>query len=111
MHDKLGVPYAFTWEIFGDLAADYNDCFRMFNPLSAAQLQQVLLPRLHFHLRILRNVCLPAHMFIVSRLSAIYVPSCRFEFRKTAGHRHGCWQEPHFSVLSYLNFFAYSCKV
>ena len=31
---NLSVPVAFTWEIYGDLAAGINDCFRMFNPLS-----------------------------------------------------------------------------
>lgn len=29
-----GVPFASTWEIYGDLNAPYDDCFRMFNPLT-----------------------------------------------------------------------------
>eukprot|EP00958_Prasinococcus_capsulatus_P004159 scaffold388_cov380-Prasinococcus_capsulatus_cf.AAC.16 len=33
-HVKLGTPLTFTWEIYGDLHANYRDCFRMFNPLS-----------------------------------------------------------------------------
>ena len=30
---KMGVPAAFTWEIYGDEAAGMDDCFKMFNPL------------------------------------------------------------------------------
>ena len=41
MHDRLSVPLAFTWEIFGDAAAHFNDCFRMFNPVSAQHLEEV----------------------------------------------------------------------
>ena len=32
MYDVAGVPMSFTWEIFGDLAADFADCFKAFNP-------------------------------------------------------------------------------
>lgn len=28
MFETLKVPVAYTWEIFGDMKADYNDCFR-----------------------------------------------------------------------------------
>ncbi len=24
---------AFTWEIYGNMTADFHDCFRMFNPV------------------------------------------------------------------------------
>lgn len=41
MYEVAKVPLAFTWEIYGDLSAHYNDCFRMFNPLSPDHLQQV----------------------------------------------------------------------
>lgn len=41
MHDILGVPFSFTWEIFGDVTATFNDCFRMFNPLTKEHLDQV----------------------------------------------------------------------
>ena len=34
MHEELRVPMAFTWEIFGNMTADFHDCFRMFNPVS-----------------------------------------------------------------------------
>jgi len=27
------VPMAFTWEIYGNMTADFHDCFRMFNPV------------------------------------------------------------------------------
>ncbi|KAI8474965.1 MAG: Zn-dependent exopeptidase [Monoraphidium minutum] len=33
MYDVLKVPLAFTWEIYGDTAAPFEDCFRMFNPV------------------------------------------------------------------------------
>jgi hypothetical protein len=33
MYEVLKVPMSFTWEIFGDESASYEDCFRMFNPL------------------------------------------------------------------------------
>ena len=42
MHDVLGIPLAFTWEIYGDTAAHFNDCFRMFNPVSPQHYEQVL---------------------------------------------------------------------
>lgn len=41
MYEKLKIPLAFTWEIYGDQAADYNDCFRMFNPLTKKQVDKV----------------------------------------------------------------------
>lgn len=41
MHDFLGVPFSFTWEIYGDMGAHFNDCFRMFNPLTKDHLEQV----------------------------------------------------------------------
>jgi len=34
MFQEVKVPLSFTWEIFGDMKADSNDCFRMFNPIS-----------------------------------------------------------------------------
>ena len=40
MHDILGVPFSFTWEIYGDAAADFHDCFRMFNPLTSDLLEE-----------------------------------------------------------------------
>ena len=33
MYQVLGVPVAMTWEIYGDFAAAFKDCFRAFNPL------------------------------------------------------------------------------
>ena len=27
------MPMAFTWEIYGNMTADFHDCFRMFNPV------------------------------------------------------------------------------
>jgi hypothetical protein len=34
MYDVLKVPLAFTWEIYGDESAGFDDCFRMFNPVT-----------------------------------------------------------------------------
>lgn len=42
MYEKLHVPLPFTWEIFGDDSAPYDDCFRMFNPLSKQQVDAVV---------------------------------------------------------------------
>ena len=39
MYDTAGVPMSFTWEIFGDLSAEFADCFRMFNPITAAAVE------------------------------------------------------------------------
>lgn len=44
MHDILGVPFSFTWEIYGDAAADFHDCFRMFNPLTKDVLEEASYP-------------------------------------------------------------------
>eukprot|EP00884_Botryococcus_braunii_P001474 jgi/Botrbrau1/11327/Bobra.0038s0087.2 len=42
MYEKLKVPLAFTWEIYGDQNAHYNDCFRMFNPLTKEEVDKVV---------------------------------------------------------------------
>ena len=42
MYERLRVPLAFTWEIYGDADAHFNDCFRMFNPVSRPAFDQVL---------------------------------------------------------------------
>lgn len=42
MFDILKIPMSYTWEIYGDFAAAFNDCFRMFNPLTAPALEAVL---------------------------------------------------------------------
>lgn len=41
MYEKLKVPLSFTWEIYGDQNANYNDCFRMFNPLTREEVDKV----------------------------------------------------------------------
>jgi hypothetical protein len=41
MHAELKVPIAMTWEVYGDDAAPYHDCFRMFNPLTREALGRV----------------------------------------------------------------------
>ena len=40
MYERLGVPLSFTWEIYGDTKAHFNDCFRMFNPVTQAQFDE-----------------------------------------------------------------------
>jgi hypothetical protein len=42
MFEVLHVPVAMTWEIYGDDKADYDDCFRMFNPLTRAKYSDVI---------------------------------------------------------------------
>ncbi|PNW76488.1 hypothetical protein CHLRE_11g467631v5 [Chlamydomonas reinhardtii] len=42
MFEGLHVPMAFTWEIYGDFKAHFDDCFRMFNPLDKAGVDAVL---------------------------------------------------------------------
>ena len=34
MYEKANVSIAMTWEIYGDQQAHFDDCFRMFNPLT-----------------------------------------------------------------------------
>jgi hypothetical protein len=36
------VPLAFTWEIYGDESAGFDDCFRMFNPLGREAFDKVV---------------------------------------------------------------------
>ena len=60
MYQELGVPLAFTWEIYGDDKAGYSECFRMFNP-SGKQVLPSTLPRPALLLqgpRSLRTLCL-----------------------------------------------------
>ena len=42
MYDRLKVPLAFTWEIYGDNEAHFNDCFRMFNPVTPESFDRVI---------------------------------------------------------------------
>jgi hypothetical protein len=42
MYSTEGVPLAFTWEIYGDDNASFDDCFRMFNPLDKEGFEQVV---------------------------------------------------------------------
>ena len=40
MYERLKVPLAFTWEIYGDSGAHFDDCFRMFNPVTRESFDQ-----------------------------------------------------------------------
>ncbi|EFJ51122.1 hypothetical protein VOLCADRAFT_120495 [Volvox carteri f. nagariensis] len=42
MFKILKVPIAYTWEIYGDFKAHFDDCFRMFNPLDEEGVKDVL---------------------------------------------------------------------
>jgi Zinc carboxypeptidase len=42
MHDELGVGVVMTWEVYGDDDASFEDCFRMFNPLTKDGYTQVV---------------------------------------------------------------------
>ncbi|CAL8466007.1 g5543 [Coccomyxa elongata] len=42
MYERLKVPLAFTWEIYGDNEAHFNDCFRMFNPVTPESFDRVV---------------------------------------------------------------------
>ncbi|EPS69251.1 hypothetical protein M569_05518, partial [Genlisea aurea] len=42
MYDVARVPMAFTFEIYGDLKASSDDCFKMFNPVDIATFNRVL---------------------------------------------------------------------
>lgn len=42
MYQELHVPVAMTWEIYGDDRADARDCFRMFNPTTAAGFEKTV---------------------------------------------------------------------
>ncbi|KAF5740944.1 carboxypeptidase A2-like isoform X1 [Tripterygium wilfordii] len=42
MYDVIGVPMAFTFEIYGDSTASSKDCFKMFNPVDLSTFNRVL---------------------------------------------------------------------
>lgn len=42
MYDVAGVPMSFTWEIFGDLDANFADCFKMFNPIDGTAVEATI---------------------------------------------------------------------
>ena len=62
MYDRLHVPLAFTWEIYGEPDAHFYDCFRMFNPVTPdafdqARARSLLRPAPGAH-----RAC-PAHLY------------------------------------------------
>jgi hypothetical protein len=42
MHDELGVGVVMTWEVYGDDDAPFEDCFRMFNPVTEKGYKRVV---------------------------------------------------------------------
>ena len=77
MYEVLGVPLSFTWEIYGDLKADYTDCFRMFNPLNAAVLEAVVQNWASAVLRLVELMPLHPHMATFLRETGHNVSSLR----------------------------------
>lgn len=65
IYDVAKVPIALTLEIFGDENAPNEDCFRMFNPLSHDQLEEVISKWSAIFFSLLAN--LPATLFRVPR--------------------------------------------
>ncbi|GBF89660.1 metallocarboxypeptidase A [Raphidocelis subcapitata] len=59
MYTKLRVPLSFTWEIYGDMAASFDDCFRMFNPVTKQAFEETLNDWLSAFLHLLE--LLPTH--------------------------------------------------
>jgi len=68
MFEKMRVPLPFTWEIFGDMNADYHDCFRMFNPVSKQQYEDTIALWLRAIFRLLELV--PTHPKVAADLAA-----------------------------------------
>ena len=42
IYDTMHVPVVYTWEIYGDLKAKYEDCYRMFNPVTRESYEAVV---------------------------------------------------------------------
>eukprot|EP01025_Chloroclados_australasicus_P004683 TRINITY_DN1121_c0_g1_i1.p1 TRINITY_DN1121_c0_g1~~TRINITY_DN1121_c0_g1_i1.p1 ORF type:complete len:465 (-),score=42.49 TRINITY_DN1121_c0_g1_i1:548-1942(-) len=42
VYEKMSVPLSFTWEIYGDSKAKYEECFKMFNPLDKETYDKVV---------------------------------------------------------------------
>ena len=42
IYEKMNVPIVFTWEVYGDTAAPYEDCFRAFNPTTPEAYKSVV---------------------------------------------------------------------
>ncbi|GAX73367.1 hypothetical protein CEUSTIGMA_g820.t1 [Chlamydomonas eustigma] len=68
MFEKLKVPLPFTWEIFGDLDAAYDDCFKMFNPVDQQQFDATLKVWLKALFRLIELA--PRHPEVVKELAA-----------------------------------------
>jgi hypothetical protein len=62
MYEVLKVPMAYTWEIYGDNDATYDDCFKIFNPLTRSGFEvrrpaRLLLQKPRLMLRWVAMVC------------------------------------------------------
>mmetsp|Transcript_12451 Transcript_12451/g.33975 ORF Transcript_12451/g.33975 Transcript_12451/m.33975 type:complete len:413 (-) Transcript_12451:223-1461(-) len=64
MFQELKVPLSYTWEIYGDLKADVNDCFRMFNPIGRKEVEATIELWLKATFRLIE--LLPSHPAISS---------------------------------------------
>lgn len=67
MYEVMKVPLPFTFEIYGDLKANYNDCFKMFNPVTDAQMNETISVWLAAILRLIDLA--PKHSLVATDLS------------------------------------------
>lgn len=79
MFHVMKVPLPFTFEIFGDLKANYDDCFKMFNPIDEAQMKETLSVWLAAILRLMDLA--PRHSLVATELM--------IESGATTGWGHG----------------------
>ena len=42
IYEKMKVPVVYTWEIYGDVDAPYEECYRAFNPLTKEAYERVV---------------------------------------------------------------------
>jgi hypothetical protein len=89
MYEVLKVPVAMTWEIYGDLKAHNNDCFRMFNPLTSeahnATVQRWSMAVLHTVLLMAGHPAV-AHLDLRQRASAFHSRASQAEDASSQEH-------------------------
>lgn len=62
MYEKLHVPLAFTWEIYGDQTASFEDCVKMFNPITKTSFEVGLVHTENCTLQFVRFFLCPVTM-------------------------------------------------
>ncbi|KAG1672986.1 hypothetical protein FOA52_005916 [Chlamydomonas sp. UWO 241] len=66
MWEVLKIPMPFTFEIYGDFDADYNDCFAMFNPVTKPMFDSTLTHWMKAMLRLFELT--PSHSVVAKQL-------------------------------------------